>query len=61
MKVMIIGDVVARPGRLAILDRVQDLREQNQIDLVMVNAENVAGGFSITPSIADELLPAEST
>lgn len=55
MKVMIIGDVVARPGRLALLDRLQDLREQNQIDLLIVNAENIAGGFSITPAIADEL------
>lgn len=55
MKVMMIGDVVARPGRMAVLDRVQDLREQNAIDMVVMNAENVAGGFSITQPIADEL------
>ncbi|MEJ7712504.1 MAG: TIGR00282 family metallophosphoesterase [Pyrinomonadaceae bacterium] len=52
---MMIGDVVARPGRLALLDRIQDLRELNHIDMVVVNAENVAGGFSITPAIAEEL------
>ncbi len=50
-----IGDVVARPGRLAVLERIQDLREQHAIDLAVMNAENVAGGFSITPSIADQL------
>ena len=53
MKVLMIGDVVARPGRLAVLERIQDLREQHEIDLVVMNAENVAGGFSITPRLAD--------
>lgn len=50
-----IGDVVARPGRIAVLERIQDLREQYAIDLAVMNAENVAGGFSITPRLADEL------
>jgi hypothetical protein len=50
-----IGDVVARPGRLAVLERIQDLREQHGVDLAVMNAENVAGGFSITPRLADEL------
>ncbi|MGH9942953.1 MAG: TIGR00282 family metallophosphoesterase [Pyrinomonadaceae bacterium] len=55
MRALIIGDVVARPGRIAVLERIEDLREQHRIDLVVMNAENVAGGFSITPSLADEL------
>jgi metallophosphoesterase (TIGR00282 family) len=50
-----IGDVVAKPGRTAVLERIQDLREQHRIDLAVMNAENVAGGFSITPSLADQL------
>jgi hypothetical protein len=58
MKVLMIGDVVARPGRLAVLERIQDLREQHGIDLAVMNAENVAGGFSITPSLADQLFDA---
>ncbi len=58
MKVLMIGDVVSRPGRLAVLERIQDLREQHAIDLAVMNAENVAGGFSITPSLADELFDA---
>jgi metallophosphoesterase (TIGR00282 family) len=53
-----IGDVVARPGRVAVLERIQDLREQHAIDFAVMNAENVAGGFSITPPLADELFAA---
>lgn len=50
-----IGDVVAKPGRLAVLERIQDLREQHQIDLAIMNAENLAGGFSVTPSLCEQL------
>ena len=53
-----IGDVVAKPGRMALLDRIQDLREQYKVDLALMNAENVAGGFSITPSLAEGLFAA---
>jgi len=55
MKLLILGDVVAKPGRQAVLERIQDLREQYAIDLAIMNAENVAGGFSITPVLAEEL------
>src|SRR5258708_38327989 len=58
MKVLVIGDVVAKPGRLAVLERIQDLREQYEIDFAIMNAENVAGGFSITPSLGEQLLAA---
>src|ERR671929_76372 len=58
MRVLVIGDVVARPGRVAVLERIQDLREQHAVDLALMNAENVAGGFSITPSMAEELFAA---
>jgi len=55
MKVLMIGDVVSRPGRLAVLERIQDIREQFEIDFAVMNAENVAGGFSITQPLADQL------
>ncbi len=55
MKILIIGDVVAKPGRMAVLERVQDLREQYEIDLAIMNAENLAGGFSVTPSLCEQL------
>ena len=55
MKILMIGDVVARPGRRAVLHKATELREKHAADIVIMNAENVAGGFSITPEIADEL------
>src|SRR5919206_5090148 len=58
MRVLIIGDVVARPGRVAVLERIEDLREQHSVDLAVMNAENLAGGFSVTPSMCEELFAA---
>lgn len=58
MRLLFIGDVFGRPGRTAILDRIQDIKEQNKIDIALMNAENVAGGFSITPPLAEELFRA---
>lgn len=55
MNILMIGDVVSKPGRIAVLERIQDLREQHQIDLAIMNAENLAGGFSVTPSLCDQL------
>jgi len=55
MNILMIGDVVAKPGRLAVLERIQDLREQYKIDLAVMNAENLAGGFSVTPSLCEQL------
>jgi metallophosphoesterase (TIGR00282 family) len=55
MKVLMIGDVVAKPGRIAVLERIQDLREQHQIDFAIMNAENLAGGFSVTPQLCEQL------
>ena len=58
MNVLMIADVVARPGRRAVLDKIAGLRDRYAIDIATMNAENVAGGFSITPAIADELFAA---
>src|ERR1044072_2806543 len=55
MKILMIGDVVAKPGRVAVLDRIQDLREQHHVDLAIMNAENLAGGFSVTPALCEQL------
>jgi metallophosphoesterase (TIGR00282 family) len=51
-----IGDVVGRPGRRAVAKLTRDVRRQEQIDLVIANAENSAGGRGLTPDTADELL-----
>ncbi len=58
MNVLVLGDVVAKPGRRAVLDNISKLRDKYQADAALMNAENVAGGFSITPEIAEELFGA---
>jgi metallophosphoesterase (TIGR00282 family) len=56
MNILFIGDIFASPGRRIVADHLQDIVESNGIDLTIANAENSAGGFGITPSIAEELL-----
>jgi 2',3'-cyclic-nucleotide 2'-phosphodiesterase len=55
MKALFIGDIVGKPGRQAIKELIPGLVKHNDIDLVIANAENAAGGSGITPSIAHEL------
>ncbi len=58
MRLLFIGDVVGRPGRRAIRELVPVLRLRYSLDVVIANAENVAGGSGITPETAAELLDA---
>jgi hypothetical protein len=58
MRILFIGDVFARPGRQAVLERIQDLREQYEIDLAIMNCENTVHGSSITESAGKELFRA---
>ena len=56
MNILFIGDIYASPGRKIVADHLQDIVETNHIDLTIANVENAAGGFGITPAIAEELL-----
>ena len=55
MNILFIGDIFGSPGRRIVADHVEDIVKSNQIDLAIANAENAAGGFGITPSIAEDL------
>ncbi len=55
MKVLCIGDIMGEPGRRAVSRALPRLVAQRQIDAVIGNGENVAGGFGITPELAEEL------
>ena len=55
MRVLIIGDVVGKPGRKAVEAILPGLRKDLGIDLTVINGENAAGGFGITYDIAQEL------
>jgi metallophosphoesterase (TIGR00282 family) len=55
VKILFIGDIFGSPGRHIVADHVEDIVKTNQIDLAIANAENAAGGFGITPAIAEDL------
>jgi metallophosphoesterase (TIGR00282 family) len=56
MRILILGDVVGRPGRRAIRDLVSPFVKDENIDLVVANAENAAGGMGVDVKSAEELL-----
>ena len=56
MKILLIGDVVGKPGRTAVATLVPELRRQHGIDMIIANGENAAGGLGLTPVTAEELL-----
>jgi len=56
MKILMVGDVFGEPGRAAVKKLLPRLRQQHAIDLVVVNVENAAAGFGVTPQIAREVL-----
>ena len=56
MKIVYCGDVVGRAGRDAVLTNLNKIREQYKADVIIVNVENAAHGFGVTPGIAKEFL-----
>lgn len=55
MNILFVGDIFASAGRRILADHLQDIVTTNGIDLAIANAENSAGGFGVTPAIAEEL------
>ncbi len=56
VNILCIGDIVGRPGRRVLADRLKPLVTELDIDCVIANAENAAGGSGLTPQIYDKLL-----
>lgn len=56
MNILLIGDIVGKPGRQVVTKYLPVLRKQYKIECVIANAENAAGGFGLTPDTARELL-----
>jgi metallophosphoesterase (TIGR00282 family) len=55
MRLVFFGDVVGRPGRRALAIVLRELRRRGDVDFVVANAENTAGGKGIDPGSAEEL------
>ncbi len=53
-----VGDVFGEPGRAAVRTLLPRLRQEHGIDLAVVNVENAAAGFGVTPQICREILDA---
>lgn len=58
MRMMFLGDLVGRSGRDAALEAIPDLIRLHGAEFIVVNAENAAGGFGLTPEIATQLFEA---
>jgi 2',3'-cyclic-nucleotide 2'-phosphodiesterase len=56
LNLLCIGDIVGRPGRRILAERLRRIVEEHAIDCVIANAENAAGGSGLTPQIYDKLL-----
>src|SRR5919206_1543626 len=56
MNILFIGDIFASGGRGIVAEHLSQLVSEYKMDLCIANAENSAGGFGITPLIAEELL-----
>jgi 2',3'-cyclic-nucleotide 2'-phosphodiesterase len=58
MRILFIGDIVGRSGRVTVLQRLPQLVRSWKLDFVIANGENAAGGFGITEVIYQELVDA---
>ena len=58
MKVLFLGDIVGRNARNLALKKIPQLKQKLQLDAVIVNVENAAGGFGVTPIICEDFLKA---
>jgi 2',3'-cyclic-nucleotide 2'-phosphodiesterase len=58
MRILLIGDIVGKPGRAICTQAIRGLRIKEQLDLVVANGENSAGGSGMTPENYHELIAA---
>jgi 2',3'-cyclic-nucleotide 2'-phosphodiesterase len=55
MRILFIGDIFGRPGRIIVKERLSAIVRDHAIDLIIANGENAAAGFGITAPLAEEL------
>jgi metallophosphoesterase (TIGR00282 family) len=56
MKILFIGDIVGKAGRRAIEGVLEEVVGEHEVDFIIANGENAAGGMGLTPPIAIEIL-----
>jgi len=55
VKILFVGDIFGSAGRRILREHLGHVRQSHQVDLTVINGENAAGGFGITPNLAEEL------
>ncbi|MGH7369709.1 MAG: YmdB family metallophosphoesterase, partial [Candidatus Methylomirabilaceae bacterium] len=55
MRILFIGDIIGKPGREIVASLLPRLNEEHRVDLVIANGENLAGGFGVTPAVAEDM------
>jgi len=55
IRILVLGDIVGRPGRMVVHQKLPNLVKQRQVDLVIANGENIAGGSGITANLFHKL------
>jgi metallophosphoesterase (TIGR00282 family) len=55
VKILFVGDIFGSAGRKIVREHIGHVRKANDVDLTVINAENAAGGFGVTPQIAEDL------
>lgn len=56
LNILCIGDIVGKPGRRILSEKLKALAIEHNVDCIIANAENAAGGSGLTPQIYDKLL-----
>ena len=54
MRILMIGDIVGRSGRKAVMETLTTIRQELKLDIIVANGENAAGGNGITSEIAKD-------
>jgi metallophosphoesterase (TIGR00282 family) len=55
LNILFVGDIFGSAGRRIVQEHIGHVRRENNVELVVINAENAAGGFGVTPQIAEDL------
>ena len=55
MNILFVGDIFGSAGRRIVREHIGHVRKAHAVDLLVVNVENAAGGFGVTPQIAEEV------
>jgi len=55
LRILMVGDIVGRPGRRALRETIGGIRQELKLDMIIANGENAAGGNGITGAIAQDI------